>query len=386
MKDRVSGDQGSAGGGPTQGRRRWGLIISAAGMLIAAQAFSLLGLPPVGLAENRPLAERPALPHSADDWAKLPGRIDAWVQDHYPIRTYAISLTNYLRYRLGYSGVDKIIVGRKGWLFYNDGVTIQRHMGQDRLTSAQVDLWVSGLRERIARTGRQGIEFYSLIAPTKQSVYPELMPDWAPAAALTEGDELLAAARRASIDRVIYPRRELTEAKRHRPVYGRYDTHWNGFGAHIAYTQLIRRIYGDVPAVGEPLPITGFEQPARPDWAVPRDLALMLGVAGWVKPDHPSFTTLPEHDEARTTHLDAARNWMASRVIETDAPNELTLLLVRDSFATEMLPFLKRHFRKIVLVHLNDGFFRQDLIDRFRPDVVVLEIIESGARYGMAPL
>jgi Ca2+-binding RTX toxin-like protein len=60
------------------------------------------------------------------------------------------------------------------------------------------------------------------------------------------------------------------------------------------------------------------------------------------------------------------------------------LLLLRDSFSLAMLPFLEGHFSRIVIAHNEDGFWRPDLVERFRPDVVISEVIESGAPYIMA--
>jgi hypothetical protein len=38
------------------------------------------------------------------------------------------------------------------------------------------------------------------------------------------------------------------------------------------------------------------------------------------------------------------------------------------------------HFSRIILAHNQDGFWRPDLIARFKPDIVILEVLESGLR------
>jgi len=53
------------------------------------------------------------------------------------------------------------------------------------------------------------------------------------------------------------------------------------------------------------------------------------------------------------------------------------LLFIGDSFRHALLPALQPHFRRIISVyHHDDGSFRPDIIDRFAPDVVVLEVVE----------
>jgi hypothetical protein len=57
--------------------------------------------------------------------------------------------------------------------------------------------------------------------------------------------------------------------------------------------------------------------------------------------------------------------------------------MTRDSFSNEILPMLYPHFSRIVLAHNQDGAWRPDLIDRFKPDVVILEVVEHGLRVSM---
>jgi hypothetical protein len=70
-------------------------------------------------------------------------------------------------------------------------------------------------------------------------------------------------------------------------------------------------------------------------------------------------------------------------VIETGLTGKPVLLLVRDSFSLALVPFLESHFSRIVLVHLQDGFWRPDMVERFHPDVVISEVVESGAPFVM---
>jgi len=70
-------------------------------------------------------------------------------------------------------------------------------------------------------------------------------------------------------------------------------------------------------------------------------------------------------------------------VIDTGELGKPTLMMTRDSFSNELLPMMYSHFSRIVLAHNQDGFWRADLIDRFKPDIVLLETIEPGLRVSM---
>jgi hypothetical protein len=40
----------------------------------------------------------------------------------------------------------------------------------------------------------------------------------------------------------------------------------------------------------------------------------------------------------------------------------------------------------MLVTHVQDGAFREDLIRQYKPDVIVLEVIENGLRHMMSPL
>jgi alginate O-acetyltransferase complex protein AlgJ len=65
------------------------------------------------------------------------------------------------------------------------------------------------------------------------------------------------------------------------------------------------------------------------------------------------------HDPAKTIFLSERKDWTVPQILLTGAAAGKTLPWIRDSFGSEMLLILKRHFSKIIMVHLQDGFFRQ---------------------------
>jgi len=76
---------------------------------------------------------------------------------------------------------------------------------------------------------------------------------------------------------------------------------------------------------------------------------------------------------------------MGARVIDTGQAGKPVLLMTVDSFSTALLPFLYSHFSRLVIAHNQEGTWREDLIERFKPDLVVLEVIESGLPASLAP-
>ncbi len=109
----------------------------------------------------------------------------------------------------------------------------------------------------------------------------------------------------------------------------------------------------------------------------------MLGISDFVPHDRVSFAGMQTHPPEKTTFLSDNHSWVAPQVLHTEAKTGKTLLLLRDSFSTELLPLLKKHFDTIVMAHVQDGFFRTDLIEQFNPDAVAIVVIETGTRHSM---
>lgn len=145
------------------------------------------------------------------------------------------------------------------------------------------------------------------------------------------------------------------------------------------------RMAQDFPEMA-PLPLSAFTPLNLPSSEQPRDLSLMLGIADFVPHDRVTFAGALTHDPDKTTFLSDNHSWVAPQILHTDAKTGKTLLLLRDSFTTELLPFLKTHFETIVMAHLQDGFFRTDLIEKYKPDAVAIVIIETGTRHTMSPM
>jgi alginate O-acetyltransferase complex protein AlgJ len=363
-------------------RKRWlALTIAAAAIVLLPNLFYFFPLPAAGLAENRVLAAWPGTPKTFADASALPQKLDAFTQDNFPGRSQIIARLNYLRYLAGYSTTKNVIVGKDGWLFWDNGTHLAVGRGISRLTDGELKTFVAALNARLAFSKSKRTAFYLIFGPVQETIYPDKLPDWLPVRTqtTTEIDQILEAVSAARLDVIVDPREALIEARAAYNVYGPYDTHWNGNGAYIAYRELLTRIGRDFSDLA-PLPQSAFTPAPSAVW--PKGLALMLGIAGFVKDPAILYFEKP-HALNRTEFLSEKQDWTAPQILETDSKSNRTLLLVRDSFATELIELLKPHFHRLILVHNQDGFFREDLIEKYHPDITVEEVIESGFRWAM---
>jgi hypothetical protein len=363
--------------------RARGIWLAAGCAALLAAAFILPHvLPPPQMEENRTLADAPSPPGSLNELDSFRTATDAYVADHFPARGLLISALNRARLWIGVSGSSRVIVGRDGWLFSDDGTHLGAARGALPLAPEAMALWLDGLAGRREALAAQGTAYVVLVAPLKETVYPAEAPAWfelaldRPAALLSRLAEVSGAGA------VVYPHKALKrQADWGLKVYSPHDSHWTGLGAYHGYAALMDELRRQ--GVGEgPRPLDAFVEVRRGEVIKPRDLALMLGVASFVDVDYPEMAD-PAIGALKVNYLGARAHWTAPRVIDTGMAGKPVLLMTMDSFSNALLPFLYGDFSRIILAHNQDGVWRGDLIGRYAPDAVVTEVIESGLPMAM---
>ena len=152
----------------------------------------------------------------------------------------------------------------------------------------------------------------------------------------------------------------------------RTDSHWSAPGAYSGYRAVMERLAALGPHVVQP-------EDYSLDW---REEAGDLG----------AVCDPPRRGEAPVVHLDAPRARIAAdlcnhrrhmiKVTEVDDPALPSAVLLRDSFATEMAPFLAESFRRCVMVGAGARSFL-DLVREERPDVILVERCERALPQGV---
>ena len=272
-------------------RLHWRLLIGTILVLMAAAWIAPRFVPPPELRENRVLATAPAWPkHWRDPRARSGRRADAYVADRF--QAAAVSdrrALNRLRMLAGVSGSERVLVGRDGWLFTDDGTHMGATRGDPPMTGQETRDWLLTLAARTESLRARGAPYLVLSPPVKEAVYPHGMrPAWFHGAPAPERATIVLPrlARESGAGEVLYLQPPLAAlfGRGGRPA-ARHDTHWTGSGAYISYAALMNRLHG-LGLAEAPRPRSDFEpRPAGPHG--PRDLASMLGVTSFVDLDAP---------------------------------------------------------------------------------------------------
>ncbi len=287
----------------------------------------------------------------------------------------------------------QVVVGKAGWLFIGDqyaqAITDKRRAA-DANDRASADRQAAAARAWGDWLAAHGVaHWHVLVCADKDSVYPDLLPDWDRPAA---GAAIDVAIERAD-PRVVVDTRPALRAARAvagPALYLRTDSHWTARGAWIAYRRLAQAAAqpgfawlqdADVRLRATRLPEgdlarlldgrgAATDEAAAADFAVPRDArrsaadatsgdALVASVFGALEaPPQPVLLRSPQ------------------------ALNARRLLWLRDSFGAGLTPYVAATWAEVVEVD-RDGTSPEQLaafVQRFRPDDVLVTVVERNAR------
>jgi alginate O-acetyltransferase complex protein AlgJ len=304
--------------------------------------------------EKRALVPAPTL-----GWKTLgdfPKNFELFFNDHFGGRRWLVRMNHQIHVEwLGISPLKEVLVGRDGWLFLTSDKSLADHHGLIRYSAKELESIQQNIRKQTRWLKERKIPYIILVGPDKQSIYPEYWPNLsAENRALTRLDQILAYLGPEEKQNLIDVRRDLLEAKKNAWVYSRTDTHWNSYGAFIAYQKMMEVLSRSVPTV-QPISFSEFYLFDRP--APGRgDLAGMLSLSGRLS------------DREVQMVLKHPLNPTHNKIPKA--------LIFHDSFIDQLKPFLVPHFDRIIFLPRGKASINYQQIEREGPNFVLLELVE----------
>jgi alginate O-acetyltransferase complex protein AlgJ len=357
---------------------------------VAAVFFGLLLLPIAwfGRASFAPQAREnrllQAFPHWSIHW---PQDFERWFSDRYGMRDALVYYGSRLQMaRTGVPMNQQVVIGRDDWLFYDEDYT-PGHLhfaslyGKNPFPAADLQTMANNLSSIRRRLAACRIPFYLVIAPDKQTVYPEKLMQLPPADAVTQADQLDAYLRAADPELRIIDLRQAEKAARPTQAYDLYfrtDTHWNDLGAFFGYQAIARRLVRDGVLADAPRADLDAYKISRSPFAGGDIAVNLLDLPGYF---HDYIVQVDEKQPRQWRDI-APPGWPPDvnnsfRATE-DAAGSGNLLLYRDSFSDALMPFLAADFHRMYsfLSNVIDG----KRVQQAQPKVVMLEIVERNLR------
>ena len=364
---------------------RWANVTTVALFLLTLwlplTTSTFIGNTEISETEQRFLAPLPSL---GPDWASFPRRMETYYDDHLGFRSALIRHQALVDIGVfGVSPTEKLVIGKRGWLFFGDPNAIAHYRGIAPLTQAELETWTRILEERRDWLSEHGAAFLLVLVPDKHLMYPEYMPDGLPRFSEVHPlDQLSHYLALHSDVEVLDLREALLAAKQQDRVYHRTDSHWNELGAYAAYRAIHERLRSLVPALADVEPI-GVERSRRDEPGM--GLARIVGRAAIAHeevlaatPVDPRSRIKPEH---RAGYAERVRTLVPiAHGVDDDALPRA--IMFRDSFANALIPYLSEDFQRILYVWNRDVDPRIVRIEQ--PDVVIQEIV--GRFLGRQPI
>jgi alginate O-acetyltransferase complex protein AlgJ len=296
--------------------------------------------------------------------------LEAYFNDHFGFRKQLIHWQ--LQWQLAFfnGGRSDVMIGKDGCMFFDERNMhlVENFQGLRQFSPQELAELQRFHEARRAWLAERGCQYLFVIAPDKQSIYPDLLPGWLkPTGRPTKLDQFINYMRAHSEVAVPDLRPALRDARQIAPTYYKTDSHWNSFGGFVASEELAKTL--PEKAGFKPLSLDSFEFKKTP--LVRGDLALLLGV--YVPEDDLVLT--PKTNMPPVVEAVENADYIIPTFYTSNAMAQGSCVVFRDSFGPALIPFLGYHFRT-VSYYWSPGGFDTNIIARMKPDAVISEIVE----------
>ena len=277
-----------------------------------------------------------------------------WFSDHFFLRQELISLNNRVSAMLFQtSGEDSVILGKDGWLYFDS--TLDDYTGLNSMTDKELTAAAHNLELMAQYCREQGKDFVFIIAPNKNSLYPEFMPDYGIVSAEHDAQKLLSQLENTPVIDLFTAYGNQKEI-----LYFKTDSHWNSKGAALA-ADLINQSFGKETNY--------FAGPYSYTNDYTGDLFTMI---------YPAFAgqeSQPHYDGKLDFRFTSKATQPDSITLLTESDNSGSLLVYRDSFGNLLYPYLADSYGSV-------RFSRSTSYDlTLDADHVVVELVERNLDY-----
>ncbi len=361
---------------------RHGVGVAVACLFVVAISLPLIGLLSGARSEmageKRELAPFPEWP--PDRLKAFTADFEAFFNDRFPARDRLIRTHHRIVFDwLGDSPSADVIRGRDGWLFLGYNSAVNNYLRRYRLGPEPLERARRILEGRRDWLARYGARFVLVVVPDKHTIYPEYLP-FPPAYPDTPPvlDQLLDYMAAHSDVPIIDLRPALMAAKASGPVYYKTNTHWNPAGAYAGYRVVAGRLGTLFPTIA-PLPRNGFVEHAL--GPKDQDLVKLISLEGHLQEPAYEWERIggwcAERFDIHSPGVERLPDYRRPFATVCREPGLPRAVMFRDSFATDLVPFLAEHFSHLIVEwRAYDREMAEYLVRGQHPHLFIEEVVE----------
>lgn len=352
---------------------------------LLAAFLLLLGAPWIDLAvrddearsprepELRSPEKRPELKWDARALWKYPTQYEKYFQDSFGLRDRLLRWHSLQTLALFNTSPSPLVfLGKDDWMFYYGDETVPVYRGllpYPEQGPESLSVMIANLRARQEWLARIGCQHLLVIAPNKESVYSERMPEEWTVYGPSRLDQLVEAARKDGQLHVLDLREALRAAKPQDAegdwLYYEEGTHWNGRGALVAYEAVMNAAAQLLPGLSA-RPAEQFERKETggtgESWRRSMYIQDTVRQKDWI------FGVPPAERRAQVIK-DSGWGRGRTRISRVDNPELPKALILHDSFGPYIEEPLSEHFSEMQAVW--DYKFPGEALLELRPALMI---------------
>lgn len=329
--------------------------------------------------ENRELASFPQV--SLASLGDFPSQFEAFYKDHVPFKNALVNFYNFIDTEFFQTTkIGDVVIGEDNWLFYLPSKDGENAMADYQKTnvysleqSAEIAAKIEKVRDWFLDNGVGQFHYY--VAPSKETIYSEYMPDKPEVIGVGDSRmETFARYMKENSDvEFDFLADYLEKYSEKYQLFRKYDTHMNNLGGYITNEKIVEDLTGECLPIGAIQVMMGTN-PCR------GDLSRMIG----------RYKELDDDREYGLDHFHDGVRYKVKKekseggeeilkVFKSNSSNEKTLMVIGDSFRLRLEKYMPYRYQKTVFVRIDD--FNQELLEKYMPDDVILITVERDQRY-----
>ncbi len=326
-----------------------------------------------GRAEKRELAAAVPFAFStdfADDYENYFG-------DHFGFRSRLVNSSNHIKFFVFGSSPEpaRVMRGKEQWLYFSDTAAIMPcYAHRNLMSSSELELRLRHWESLQAACSVDSITYIRVFWPEKQTIYPEYMPwsmRWLIRGPVSLADQMVFAWQKYDSPlRFVDVRQDLLKGKANHQLYLKFDTHWNSYGAFLAYRSFFRQ----TETIFKVKPLNVADYDISTELVTDGDLLQFIGI-----PDQSIIT-----DRVPVFRLKQAGKGYSETVLPAypekttytrnpNCGNRLKVLCFSDSFGMALQPFFSMSIYEMIFYW---GYYEPEVIRNIKPDVVIDATVE----------
>ena len=325
--------------------------------------------------EKRELQTRPEISITKVLDGRFQRKYESYLRDQFPGRDHWVSFQTDMELFMGKNEIHNVYIGKNHYLL--------EHYTEKEFDPQQISKNLQAL-EKFVGKAKQNADVHVMMVPTKSWVLREKLPAFAPH--YKEQKFYDALQQKLEKEDVLISVEPVLDAHKEEEIYYRTDHHWTTLGAWYAYEQYTKAVGGDIQrAQGKKkfrciskdfygttyAKINYARQADKIEIYEPADKLRVVYNMGEKK-----TKTLYDVSFLKTADQYSVFTGGNQAVLEITGgiKNGKTLLLIKDSFANSILPFLAEDYEKLVVVDLRQLNVSGDrLLEMFSPtDILIL--------------